>query len=236
MFRHHLRRHRYKLVVGVPMLALLASSLSFVRSADEVCIVPEDSRFVEVGETVTLHLIARADEPINVIGATISVPEETLAIRSIEYENSIIDLWTEEPTLTDAYEVIFSGGILREAGFVGEGQVLTLVTEPLMEGVATIDIHDTQMLAHDGTGRRVHCGANPITLSIRPNEQPSPDLNGDGVVNFIDFSILSARLFMPHDARYDLNGDGKISLADIGILIANMGSGITQSSLALLAR
>ena len=236
MLRHQLRRHRYKVVVGVPMLVILASSLSFIQNSDEVCIMPEDTRFVEVGETVTLHLIARAEEPINVIGATVEVPEDMLVIRAIEYEDSLIDLWTEEPHTTDRHEVVFSGGVLRREGFVGEGNVLTIITEPLAEGIAIVHIRDVQMLAHDGTGRKVHCGANPVSLSIRATEAASPDLNGDGVVNFIDFSILSARLFMPYDARYDLNGDGKITLTDIGILIANMGSGITQSSLALLSR
>jgi hypothetical protein len=81
------------------MAVLLASSLSLMRDPNEMCIVPEDNRFVEVGENVTLHVMANADEPVNVIGATISMPHDLLTIDDVSREGSIIDLWAEEPVI-----------------------------------------------------------------------------------------------------------------------------------------
>ena len=223
MIRHHLERHRYKVVVGVPIVVLLASSLSFIRSAEEVYIVPDDSRFVAVGETVTLHIMAEADEPVNVIGATVAVPADTLTITNVSREDSIIDLWSEEPTVDDEGRVHFSGGIVRPSGFLGSGMVLTLVVEPHSIGTATLTFDAVQMLAHDGTGMEVVSSTNPITLHIREADTPSPDVNGDNVVNIFDFGIVSSRLFRSYEETYDLNQDGKITLADIGIIISNMG-------------
>ncbi|MBP9760550.1 MAG: hypothetical protein KBD24_04300 [Candidatus Pacebacteria bacterium] len=235
MIRHHLQRHKYKVVVGVPIVVLIASSLSFMRSSEEMCVVPEDNRFVEVGETVTLHVIANSDEPVNVIGGTISIPTDLVQLESVSKKDSIIDLWSEEPTISEnKASVRFSGGIVREGGFLGSGTVLTLVAHPLVEGKATLSFTDISMLAHDGTGMEVGCGQNPITLSIRPASHPSPDVNNDKAVNIFDFGLVSTRLFMTYNTLYDLNQDGKITLADIGIVVSNMGSGSRLGSVALL--
>ncbi len=218
------------------MALLLASSLSLVRNPDEVCLVPEDNRFVEVGETVTLHLTAKTDEPINVIGATLIAPKEYVEIVGTDRSLSIIDLWSEEPSVEDGHRVHFSGGIVSDSGFLGTGIVLSVTATPLKEGTATIDVTDIQLLAHDGTGRQVDCEAKPITLSIRPATHPSPDVNGDSTVNLLDFGLVSARLFLSYQRGYDLNQDGKITLADIGIVISNMATSGEQRSLALLFR
>lgn len=235
--RYHLKRHKYKLVVGVPMAVLLASSLSIMRSPEEVCLVPEDTSYVEVGETVTLNVVADSDEPINVIGGIINTPPEFVEILTIDRTDSIVDLWSEEPTLGTDGQVRFSGGILREGGFVGNGIVLTINARMVAEGKATISFEEVSMLAHDGTGRPVSCGVNPMVLSIRPKEHPTPDVNSDNAVNLYDFGIVSMRLFMGYSRAYDLNLDGRITVADIGIILSNMGRGNgEQSSLALLAR
>jgi hypothetical protein len=235
MIRYHLQRHKYKVVVGVPVVLLIASSLSFMRSAEEVCIVPEDNRFVEVGETVTLHVFAQSDEPVNVIAGTVHIPTDVLRVEDVHTADSIIDLWTEEPSVAeDGASIPFSGGIVTQEGFLGTGSVFTIVVRPIVEGKAELTFTDTTMLAHDGTGMEVTCGQSPITLSIRPSAHPSPDVNGDKVVNIFDFGIVSARLFMAYNALYDLNMDGRITLADIGIIISNIGDGGRMSSLALL--
>jgi len=235
--RHHLKRHKYKLVVSVPMAVLLASSLSLMRDPEEMCIVPEDNTYVEIGETVTLHVLAQADEPINVIGAEVVAPEDYIRLISVHKDDSIIDLWSEEPTIESGQKVSFSGGVVQEGGFTGTGIVLTLTAQMLKEGRASIEFTDARMLAHDGTGRDIGCGRTPLTFSIRPKEYPSPDVNDDMAVNFFDFGLVSARLFWTYERSYDLNLDGRITLSDLGIILSNLGGGARgQSSLALLAR
>ncbi len=229
--RHYLKKHKYKIALGVPMIFLLASSLSLIRDTEEMRIVSEDNSFVEVGETVTIHVIANADKPVNVIGATVNVPEELIEIVKVSRENSIIDLWSEEPKIKDS-SIHFSGGIVNETGFLGEGVVLTVILTPKQEGTANIYLKETSMLAHDGTGMPVTCDNKPITFTIRPESHPNPDVNGDKHVNIFDFGIISARLFMRYERSYDLNLDGKITLADIGVLISNM---TTRTQLASLA-
>jgi hypothetical protein len=190
-----------------------------------MCLLPEDNRYVEVGEQVTLHIMADADQPVNVVGATIAIPTDYLTVRDVSREDSVIDLWAEEPSVNeDGDEVRFSGGIVRDDGFLGNARVLSIIVEPIAVGNATVNFSDVEMLAHDGTGMEVTCGQNPIVLSIRPAEHPSPDVNGDKVVNLFDFGIVSARLFMGYERSYDLNLDGKITLADIAVLFSSLRS------------
>lgn len=234
MIHHRLKKHSYKIALGVPMIFLLASSLTLVRDSEEMCIVPDDNRYVEVGETVTLHVIANADEPVNVISATITYPTDLITVEYVSRENSIVDLWSEEPSIEDGSGTVhFSGGIVSDDGFLGNGTVITLNTKPKAPGNATIEFADTKMLAHDGTGMEVACGSSPITLSIRPETYPSPDINGDKRVNLYDFGIVSARLFMAYQRPYDLNLDGKIDVGDIGVLLTNMKGTARLGSLAI---
>ncbi len=66
----------------------------------------------------------------------------------------------------------------------------------------------------------------PFTLEV---SLPSPDIDGDGNVNFADFLILvdkyGSRIGQDrYDPRCDLNGDGQIDFADFLIFAADFGS------------
>lgn len=221
MFKQNLKRHKYKIVVGLPMAVLLASSLSLVRDPAQVCIVPTDNRYVAVGEDVALEVTANATEVINVIGAKIRVPQDLLTVESISKEGSILTLWTEEPHVSQGI-VQFSGGIVREGGFLGDGTVLTIHVRPTHSGNAEVSFDEVHMLAHDGTGREVECGKGPIMLSIRDADKPSPDVNHDKQVNIFDLGLVSANIFLGYESFYDLNSDGTISVADLSIIFKAM--------------
>jgi hypothetical protein len=234
MVTHHLKRHKYTIAVGVPVVLLVASSLSLVRSPEEMCLVPEDNRYVEVGETVTLHVMAHTDVPVNAVSGVLAVPGDLVEIESLSVHNSIIDLWTEEPSINDDTEVSFSGGIVNTNGFVGSGVVLSVQVRPTNVGKAEFVWNDVVMLAHDGRGTEVACSRNPIVLSIREAERPTPDVNGDKQVNIFDFGIVSSRLFLEYEAAYDLNMDGRITLADLAIVITNLVDESRLGSIAVL--
>ena len=66
----------------------------------------------------------------------------------------------------------------------------------------------------------------PFTLEV---SLPSPDLDGDGNVNFADFLAFAGKFGSRlgqerYDARCDLNGDGEIDFDDFLIFAADFGS------------
>lgn len=235
MVRHQLKRHRVKLAIGLPALLLVASSLTLLRAEDSVGLVPAPSRFVAVGEEVPILVVAETKSPINVVGAQVRFPSERIEIVRIEKTNSIVDLWTEEPTVASG-TVTFSGGTIQEGGFVGSGVVATLHVRPLLKGKTTLVFDEAHMLAHDGTGTDIIASTNPVVLSVREAGTASPDVNNDNKVNLADFGIVSSRLFGDYSAEYDLNGDGAITLEDISIVVSSLFEESRLGSFALLSR
>ncbi len=232
MVTHQLLRHRYTLAVGLPVIVLLATSLSFIRSPYDVYLVPEDGRFVAVGEQVTLQVNLASKQPINVVSGTIAVPMDKFVVERIAYDGSIIDLWAEEPVLKDG-ELRFAGGVVSPTGFTGSGTLFTLTLRPLEQGKASVLWGEAHVLAHDGQGTELTSKKSPIILSVREASAPSPDINGDAQVNLIDFGIVSSRLFLAYEAQYDLDQDGKITLADLAIIISNMADSTRLGGLVL---
>ena len=58
-----------------------------------------------------------------------------------------------------------------------------------------------------------------LTFTLKVQQQPTPDFNGDGRVDFADFLLLTAQFGLGqsdpgYDARYDLDGDGTIGFGD----------------------
>jgi hypothetical protein len=94
---------------------------------------------------------------------------------------------------------------------------LQLDTGALKEGFHTakalFKVHDT---LKSGFGRSVSFYIGEGS----PLEDISPDLNGDGKVNLIDFSIFLTN-WGSDDIRADFNQDGTVNLADFSIMLFN---------------
>lgn len=62
----------------------------------------------------------------------------------------------------------------------------------------------------------------PLILGLggEASSKASPDINGDGKVNLIDFSIMLSA-WLSDDFASDLSGDGTVNLADFSILLFN---------------
>lgn len=226
MFYYHIKRHRYTIVAGVPIVVLVATSLSFAQRPYTMYLVPEERRYVTIGEEVTLDLVLESEQPINVVGATVHVPSERIEVRSFSTEDSIVDLWSEGPTLQND-TISFSGGIVHKDGFTGTGTVLTLVATPHTEGEAIFSLENATVLAHDGVGSPVSHSEHSFTVWVRSAERPSPDVNNDSKVNLIDAGLVSGHLYFRYRSEYDLNNDGAIDLKDIMIIFSNLSRGAT---------
>ena len=53
-----------------------------------------------------------------------------------------------------------------------------------------------------------------------PRPPPSPDFNGDGIVNYEDLLILLASWDQSDFEGYDLNGDGQVNYVDLLVLLS----------------
>ena len=64
--------------------------------------------------------------------------------------------------------------------------------------------------------------------------QPTPDFNGDGTIDFVDFLLFSTQFGLSRDdeeyeAQYDLDGDGTISFGDFLIFVEDFGKKVPSN-------
>ncbi len=229
---HMFTRHRFTLL-AVPLMVLVASTLSLVRSDQAIGLVCEDTRYVEAGEYFALDVVAESARPVNAISGTVVYPMDLVSFVESGTHDTIVDLWADTPASSSA-TLAFSGGIVSPNGFTGEGSVIHLTFRAEKEGTARFTIEDGHMLAHDGAGTEVLESVRPLTVIVRPTGSPTPDVNNDRRVNLVDVGLVSSRLFGSYETIYDLNRDGKITLADLSIIFAQFVSGSRLGSLVLL--
>lgn len=236
MTPRYIERYTYHLIASVPLVVLLASSLSFSNASDDLCVTTQDSRYLAVGEQTTLTITVDADEPINTISGIVHIPTESVHVDTVTNTPSILDLWSEVPTFSEGGATLrFAGGTTKPGGFTGRGVVLTFTVTPRVPGEATIRFEEAHLFAHDGTGREVSCATGPITFSVRATTTPSPDVNGDARVDLFDLGTISTRIFLAYDRTYDLNVDGKVGIDDLVLMLRHIRNGTgALASLALL--
>ncbi len=81
------------------------------------------------------------------------------------------------------------------------------------------DTHSLLAKAYDGAGNEGNSTA--VTVTVDNTSSPKPgDINGDGVVNIFDASILASR-WGTNDPDADLNGNGVVDIFDASIMASN---------------
>lgn len=216
------KKHKYKIIFGAPIIFVLFVNIDISgTSRNTIAITPSDTAYVAVGDTFSANINISSADAINSIGGQLVVPENTLEIIETSLDDSLIDLWAIEPKATgEANTVLFGGGILREGGFVGAGNIFTVKLQALASGDATISLKEPEMLAHDGMGTNLLTQKKDLTYYIREKDTPSPDFNGDGRITLMDINILYFNTLKKDNPLYDLNGDGKVTLGDVRVLFS----------------
>lgn len=87
--------------------------------------------------------------------------------------------------------------------------------------------HSLTAKAFDAAGNSATSTVVTITVSNSPSSPPvtfqPEDINQDGVVNLLDFSLLSSKFGQTTNlGRTDINGDGRVNLLDFSLLAAKM--------------
>lgn len=222
---------------------LVASSISSLGGATTTIFFSAyGDTTLHIGDTTNIDVNINTRIPINALGATISFPKDTIEIVGISKEKSFFTLWTEDTSISeDAGEIHFSGGTTKEGGMMGTGTVITLVVRAKNTGTAKLVFTNTQTYPSNGSGTAVENATHSISYTIEDKKTspgvipqisasisvpsspiPNPDLNEDGVINLVDFSILTFKMFNPYDPRFDLNINGSIGLDDLSILLSKI--------------
>ena len=126
---------------------------------------------IEEGERVTVDVnVSSEEQSINAISGVMSFPVGLLRVVSINKDNSIIKLWTQEPQLNSG-NISFEGIILNP-GFQGNnGLVFSVTFEAENSGSVNLNFSEGAILANDGLGTNIlsTLGSTSFNIILGPN-------------------------------------------------------------------
>lgn len=130
-----------------------------------------------VTNNFTVSVIVNTNQSINGVEGTLLFPTAKLEVVSISKKNSLLGLWVEEPSFSNAGPTgnVHFAGIKLNPGFVGNNGVVLDITFRVRDaGLADVVFGTASILANDGKGTNLVTafGSGIYTLHPAPPNKP----------------------------------------------------------------
>lgn len=171
--------------------------------ADTLFISPSSGNYTE-GQAFSVRVaVSSTRQAINAVSGTLSFPSDLLQVTSISKGSSILTLWVQEPSYSNARGTVSFEGVVPNPGFSGsDGRVVTVNFRVIKSGTAKLSFSNGSLLANDGYGTNVlkNIGTanfnlspkpvtTPTTIETKPEEVPQTESNfEEPAVEVIDFN------------------------------------------------
>lgn len=119
-----------------------------------------------------------ADQPANAVHGTVSFPLEYISVISVNYNNSIVDLWVRKPSFSNFG--VFTGnvtfeGVMLNPGFTGsDGKIVNIIFRVKKQGSASVKMADLAILANDGLGTNIASNGGEASFVFTSPLPPGP--------------------------------------------------------------
>lgn len=125
----------------------------FVARASDVFFIPQSFEYHNNDTFIKDVYLNTDDKYVNVIKSEITFNADVLEVIDVIKGESIIKLWTEEPTISNEEGLIkFSGGIPN--GYKGSGLVFKIIFKAKNEGGCQLNFSQTEIFLNDGKGTK----------------------------------------------------------------------------------
>ncbi len=131
------------LLIFLPFIHANAASIGFSPSSGSY----------NVGDTLNLNIYTNTNsKSINGASVNIKFPSNILYLSSISKKQSVINLWSKEPFISNKEGTVSFEGVILD-GYIGDNAVLaTLSFKVKASGIANINFGTASILANDGNG------------------------------------------------------------------------------------
>lgn len=231
------RTVRYAFPAALFVSVLLGANVISQQAEPEVVLRVSDTQVV-IGETAYLDVFIDTATPINAVTIDITAPVNRVHIDTIEIGNSVITLWTAEPSIKrDTIQL--RGGTFRR-GFMGEHLIARIPFTPSDSGAFTFKASKIELVAGDGAGTVVTPDASAVTSETIYAFADSGDfmvsqesgraetfeasIRSQLGIGGRDISLRDISTFMSawsnRNTVYDFDGDTDMTFRDFAILLA----------------
>lgn len=109
------------------------------------------------------------DAAVNAVSGIVSYPQDKLEVVGISKNQSIVSLWVQEPSFSNAEGTINFEGIILNPGFKGsQGKTLTLTFRVKAQGTAPLSFTTASLLANDGEGTEILLSKGTASFRLVP--------------------------------------------------------------------
>lgn len=154
-------------------LILLASIFNPIKVGAATLNFSPTSVSRTVGSTFSISAtVSSSDKAANAFSGILSFPTDKLEVVSVSKANSVISLWVQEPTFSNANGNVNFEGIALNPGYTGSnGTILTVTFRTKSAGEATIKFSSGSVLANDGSGTNILEELRAASISIKEISQ-----------------------------------------------------------------
>ena len=131
---------------------------------------------VQVGDTFSLSInLDTQDVSVNAVSTDIRFDNSKLAVQSVGKTNSILSIWTEDPSYSNTRGLAhLSGGIYSPGWNGSQGTILMITFKAKASGKTKISFENGSALANDGIGTEVLGMTSGADIEIAPSRAVTP--------------------------------------------------------------
>ncbi len=127
----------------------------------------------QVGKSFSVGIYVSTPESANAFQGTVNFPEDKLQLVSVSKSGSIMSLWVQEPSFSNANGTAQFEGIVLNPGYTGsDGKILSLNFKVKSAGAAEVFFGSGSILANDGAGTDILSGLGRASFSLGGSEEP----------------------------------------------------------------
>lgn len=144
------------LSTAIILFFLVIAALPQAALAAKLLVVTPKQAY-SVGETIQAVInVSSTDAAVNAFSGTMTFPKDMLQATAVSKTGSVVSVWAEEPTFSNADGTVHFEGVAMNPGYSGSaGKIITVTFKVKTPGVAELVLTGGSVLANDGQGTNV---------------------------------------------------------------------------------
>lgn len=186
-------------IIALVIVGIILFSSAPILHAANLTLVPSAGNYSE-GKAFSVSVnVVSTDQAMNAVQGKLFFSKDTLEVVGISKNNSIISLWVQEPSFSNATGAITFEGVVFNPGYKGpDGRLLTITFKAKNTGDSIVNFSESSVYANNGegtnilknsiNGRYIISDAKKIepvqtptvvvpTVEVEPEPQPSEEIN-----------------------------------------------------------